>query len=536
MATGTGKTVVFSQLPDRVRDLLPGQMLILAHREELIDQAVAKMREINPRLRIDKEKAEHHADPSVADAIVASVQTLGRKGTKRLLKYNWDRIDKYVTDEAHHAVAQSYLNIYDAANLFSDRNKRLLLGVTATPQRGDGQGLAKVFDKIVYTYSMRQAIEDGWLVDVRGIRVNSDTVLDDIHVVAGDFAQDELADAVNNPERNQLCVKAWLDNAEWRQTVGFTVNIQHAKNLAEMFRYYKVAAEAVWGDDPQRREKLLAHKNCEFPVLLNCAVLTEGYDDWQIGCVLLAKPTKSGATYVQMVGRGTRLQPGVGNLKQALAGEYRGYKQDCLVIDVVDASSRHSLVTLPTLMGMNGKLNLKGKSLVGTIQQLEQTQEQHPSLDFSNLTDLLQLRALIQDANLFDFKPPVEAERNSALTWHSGLNGGFVLLLPGNEDKVKIAQNLLDQWEITANIAGKKYRGQRDRMEEAFSAADKLVYDTTPEAEKLLHRQAKWRDDPPTDKQMTFLRKIFKGKPIPRDLTKGLASELIGRHLAQEGK
>src|SRR5439155_14414681 len=103
MPTGSGKTIIFSQLPTHVKDILPGQTLILAHRDELIDQAIAKMRAINPSLRVDKEKAEHRADPSAADVIVASVATLGRKDTKRTQGYNWQNFDKVVTDEAHHS-------------------------------------------------------------------------------------------------------------------------------------------------------------------------------------------------------------------------------------------------------------------------------------------------------------------------------------------------------------------------------------------------------------------------------------------------
>jgi ATP-dependent helicase IRC3 len=533
MATGTGKTVVFSQLPDRVKDILPGQTLILAHREELIDQAIDKMRAINPTLRIDKEMAEHRADPSTADAIVASVATLGRKGTKRIQKYNWERIDKYITDEAHHSVASSYLNIYDAAGLLAPGDKRLLLGVTATPQRGDGKALAQIYQKISFVYSMRQAIEDGWLVDVRGIRVSTDTTLDSVHTVAGDFAQDELADVVNNPARNQLIVKAWLDKGEQRQTVGFTVDIQHAKDLAEMFRHYSVKAEAVWGNDPERAQKLERHRSGDITVLLNCGVLTEGYDDWRIGCVLLARPTKSGALYVQMVGRGTRLQDRTGNLKDIPFNDLveQGIKKDCIVIDVVDASSRHSLVTLPTLMGMSAKLDLQGGSLVKAIRDLEQAQKQYPKIDFSKLTDINNLATHVESVNLFEVKFPPEVEEHSELSWHPSPDSGFVLLLP-NQDQVKIKQNLLDKWEISAKIHNQKYKGERDSIEQAFSAADNLVNQYAVESLKLLKREATWHNDSATVAQLNLLRKFYKGKPLPDDLTKGKASQLISAFLA----
>lgn len=532
MATGTGKTVVFSKLPLRLKPILPGQTLVLAHREELIDQAVAKMRAVNPSLRIDKEKAEHRADPSQADVIVASVATLGRKGTKRIEKYNWSQIDKIITDEAHHSIAQSYLNIYDAAGVLRPDSKQLLLGVTATPQRGDGKALAQIYQKIVFTYSMRQAIEDGWLVDVRGVRISTGTNLDSVKTVGGDFAQDMLSDAVNNPKRNQLVVKAWLDHAENRQTVCFTVDIQHAVDLAAMFKQYGVKAEAVWGDDPERAEKLKRHRAGDITVLLNCGVLVEGYDDWHIGCVLLARPTKSSVLFTQMVGRGTRLQDNTGNLIEIVtACPEACIKRDCIVIDVVDASSRHSLVTLPTLMGMSARMDLKGGSVVKAVQTLEKAQKEHNSIDFSTLDDITKLATFIENVNLFDVKFPPEVENNSQLSWHPAANGGFILLLP-NKDEVRVKETLLAQWEISGIIHGNKYRGIRNTIEEAFKAADDLVHDKAAESLKLLRREEKWHSQPATPAQLNLLRKFMKGKPFPPDLDKGQASRLISSFLA----
>jgi superfamily II DNA or RNA helicase len=546
MATGTGKTVVFSHLPEQLKETHPGKMLVLAHREELIDQAIEKMSKVNPTLRIDKEMAEHRADPEAADVIVASVATLGRKGTKRLDNYDWSKFDKFVVDEAHHSVASSYTNIYEAAGLFEPGDKRLLLGVTATPQRGDGQALAKLFQKIVFSYSMRQAIEDGWLVEPRGFKISTDTSLDGIKVTQGEYDQTQLANTVNTPKRNQLIAKAWLDHAQGRQTVGFSVDIQHAKDLAAVFKHYGIKAEALWGDDPQRAEKLAAHRAGEITILFNCGVLIEGYDDWQIGCVILAGPTKSPVKFTQMVGRGTRLQDGIGNLNeflekktghvcadQGLSGHCKlcSVKTDCIVLDVVDASSRNSLVTLPTLMGMSAKLDLRGKGIVTAVKELEDAQKQYPHIDFAKLDDITQLQQHIETVNLFDVKFPPEVEGNSELSWYPSPTGGYVMLLP-NGDKIEINQNLLDKYEITANIKGNKYRGERGTIEAAFSAADDTINKVCPEALKVLRRVETWHKDPATPAQMKLLAKFYKGRAIPPDLSKGQASKLISSFMA----
>jgi hypothetical protein len=417
--------------------------------------------------------------------------------------------------------------------------------------------------------------------------------LDGVHIVQGDFAQDELADTVNNPVRNQLIVKAWLDNAEERQTVVFTVDIQHALDLAEMFRQNGVKAEALWGSDPERQDswicddcgwrmysepssriccrktgyedegpkecggvyrfrkgKLNAHKNKDITVLTNCAVLTEGYDDWQIGCIVLAKPTKSSTLFTQMIGRGTRLEDGTGNLKtylQLAAGEtFLGHiKQDCLVVDVVDVSSKHSLVTLPTLLGMSAAMNLKGGSLVGAIQKLEEAQKEYSHIDFSSLKDISQLKSFIESVNLFEIKFPPEVENNSDLSWHAAADGGFILLLPWQKDEngngikgtggeIKIYQNLLDKWEISANIKGKRGHGVRETVEDAFKAADDLIYNQASEHLKILRRHEKWHADPATVRQLNILRKFYRGKPLPDNLSKGDASKLISGFLAKK--
>lgn len=516
MATGTGKTVVFSQLPTKLNDILPGQQMILAHREELIDQAIDKMRTVNPSLRIDKEMAAHRADPSLADVVVASVATLGRKGTKRLLKYNWQNFDKYVTDEAHHSVAQTYLNIYDSAGLLTPGDKRLLLGVTATPQRGDGKAMASIYQKISFVYSMRQAIEDGYLVDVRGIRVRTNTSLDGVKSTGGDYQIDDLAETVNTPQRNQMIVKAWLDHAKGRKTIGFTVDIQHAVDLADMFVMHGVTAEAVWGDDPERKEKLARHRAGETDVLLNCGILTEGYDDPGVQCIILGRPTKSPVLYVQMVGRGTRLDDG---------------KTDCLILDVVDASTRNTLITLPTLMGLSAALDLKGEGLYKSVREIEKAAKEYPAIDFSKLADINSIQTMVEEADMFTVNFPPEVESGSELSWHGAATGGYVLMLP-NKDEVRIRQNMLDRWEISGNIKGLKYKGERNTLEEVFAAADKLVTETVPESLKIVKREEKWHNDPPTEKQLKTLMKFFKGKPLPLDLTKGQASKILGQYFA----
>jgi len=533
-ATGTGKTVVFAQIPEHMKKHLPGQMLVLSHTDELLDQSIDKIQKANPKLTVSKEKASTYADTD-SDIIVASVASLGRKGTKRIKRFDWDKIDKLVTDECHHSTATSYLNIYEEARVLPEHGtNKLHVGFTATPQRADGKALAKIFKSIVHEYALRQAITDGWLVDVKGIKVHTTDSLDHIKTVMGDFSKEELASTVNNPIRNRLAVNSWMEHAKGRQTLVFCVDIKHAQDMANEFSAHGIKCEAIWGSDPDRETKLNLLREGKLDVICNCNVLTEGFDYWGISCIILARPTKSGVLYTQMIGRGTRLEEGIGNLKTLVIEPEASYKQDCIVIDLVDNSSKHSLVTLPTLMGLNSRLDLKGHSLVGSIKEIEEAQEEYSHISFDGLTDIDSLGSYIESVDLFNVKPIPEVDDNSELVWHPNVSGGYILILPNKLGEVKLAQNLLDKWELHANIADKKYRGEREDIREAFNAADGLIMREIGDSIKLVKKGQRWHGDPATTAQLKLLAKLFKGKPLPKTLSKGEASVLIGRQLAKK--
>jgi len=543
LATGTGKTVIFSKLYEKLKSRLPGQMIVLAHTEELVDQNREKMQRINPDIKVDKEMAEHKADPSTADVIMASVATLGRKGTKRVDAYNWERVDKLVIDEAHHSPADSYKRVIDLV-IRPEWTHKLLLGVTATPQRSDGKALAEIYEKVAYVYSIRQAIEDGWLVDIRGYRVRTDVDLSGVEKSKGDFVQEQLAAAVNTPERNRRIVRAWQQLGKGRSTVAFCAGIEHAKALAEEFSKNGILAYAVWGDDPDRAEKLKMHREGNVTVLCNCGVLVEGYDDWRIGCIILARPTQSCVLFTQMVGRVTRLEEGCGNLKDP---KYYSdgffvpcYKQDGIVIDVVDNSVKHTLVTLPTLMGLTNGLDLKGKSLVGAIQKIEELQEQCPSLDFKKLEDFDQIKQFIEQADFFEVRFPEEVEANSDLTWYRAAAGGYRLNIPkdkgaGAGGYVRIFQNMLDQWEVDGLIDNKKFHGVGNQMENAFKVCDEQIRKRVPDVLTIISRKATWHGKKATKSQLSLLKRFYPHKQMPADLTAGQASRLIGERIARKG-
>lgn len=477
MPTGTGKTFYFARAPRWI----PGKKsLILAHTEELVDQARNAIKEANPSLRVGVEMADRYSSPT-DDVIVGSVPTLGLEGSQRIAKFKPRDMGVIAVDEAHHGVGTSYKRVFShfGFGVGLDPEDRLLLGVTATDKRGDERGLGETFSKVTFRYTMLDAIKDGWIVPPKGFRVRTGTSIDDVHMLAGDFNQAELSTAVNTPNRNKLVVEKWLRYGENRQTLGFTVDIAHAVKLAEAFREAGVAAEAVWGTDPERADKLRRHQERTTTVLLNCGVLIEGYDDWQIGCVLLAAPTNSNLRYIQWIGRGTRLQKLARefrhlSLHQMIEAGLSIEKTDCLILDFQDSTVKHKLVTLGSIFGLPAGLALEGKNIVDVVDEMEKLEKSNPKVDFSTLVDIDDVDAYVEKVNLFgDDVDPVIAEL-SEWRWVLTAKGDYILALSGG-DLVTLAQNVLGHWEVHGKTSGTEFEDENRELSASVATAESLV-------------------------------------------------------------
>src|SRR5438093_9017757 len=240
LPTGTGKTVVFAHFPRVLK--MKKRLLVLAHREELLLQARDKFRSIDPELKAEIEQAGARAAAD-AKVVIASVPTLARNGA-RLARLHPDEFSIVVVDEAHHAVAPSYRRIFDHFGLFTPWISRYLVGFTATPRRGDSQGLGEVFEEVCYARDLREMISDGYLCPIRGWRVDTDLWLDSVKVRHGDFVESHLARVVDTPARNALLVRAYRELAGGRRTIVFCVDVAHAKNVARVFAEAGVASES----------------------------------------------------------------------------------------------------------------------------------------------------------------------------------------------------------------------------------------------------------------------------------------------------
>jgi superfamily II DNA or RNA helicase len=334
MPTGTGKTVVFAKVAEASR--VQGRSLVLAHREELIHQAVEKIRAWTD-LSTAIEMADARADDTLlpADVVVASVQTMVR----RLSRYAPASFARLIIDEAHHAPADTYRKIIDhfvAAKI---------LGVTATPDRLDKQALGQVFNDRTFIYELRDAIEDKWLVPIRQRIVMAQKLdFSQVRTTAGDLNEGDLERILIEERALHEVAEPTVRLSEDRPTLVFATTVLHAKSLAEVMRRY--AGDTVqWldGDAPRalRRQTLADFRDRKFRFLVNCLLYTEGFDEPLISCVAVARPTKSRALYAQMIGRGTRLC--CPNQCPAYC-EHAEAKRNLVVLDFVGNAGKHQLV------------------------------------------------------------------------------------------------------------------------------------------------------------------------------------------------
>ncbi len=315
--TGGGKTISFAHLAQRRFYTRMGERtLILAHREELIQQAIEKLHAATG-VFAGKEKAEFSAtlrDPIV----VASVQTMIR----RLDKWPSDHFGQVVVDEAHHVLADSYLKVLNHFDPTAD-----VLGVTATPDRGDKRNLGQYFENIAYEIGLIDLIKDGYLcpITIQSLPITID--LNAVSQTAGDFDAGELGHALE-PYLKEIAIsiKAKVGN---RKTLCFLPLIATSKKFVEHCKDAGLVAEHIDGESEDRKEKLAAFNRGDFQLLSNAMLLLEGYDQPDIACVVMLRPTRSRPLFAQAVGRGTRIAPG---------------KENLLILDFLWLHERHSIV------------------------------------------------------------------------------------------------------------------------------------------------------------------------------------------------
>lgn len=399
LPTGTGKTIVFSKIiEDRVRK--GERVLVIAHRGELLEQASDKLYK-STGLKTATEKAEQTSLGSFYRVVVGSVQTMQRE--KRLNQFPPEYFDTIVIDEAHHAISDGYQRVL---HHFENAN---VLGVTATPDRGDMRNLGSYFESLAYEYGLAEAIKSGYLSPIKALTIPLKLDLSNVKQQAGDFSTKDLGTALD-PYLEQIAeeMKKQCFN---RKTVVFLPLVKTSQKFRDILNKHGFKAAEVNGESADREQILKDYEEGKYNVLCNSMLLTEGWDCPSVDCVIVLRPTKVRALYSQMVGRGTRLAPG---------------KKELLLLDFLWHTERHELCHPANLIATDEAVakkmteNIEELGAPIDLEQAEQQAKEDVALEREEslakqlsemkrrkrkLVDPLQFEMSIQASDLTDYVP-----------------------------------------------------------------------------------------------------------------------------------
>lgn len=483
LPTGTGKTITGLALAKR----RGGRLLWLAHRKELITQPAEAIKLAWPEARHGIVKGE--LNQYMRQVVFASIQSAQQP--VRMAQLADQGFTTVVVDEAHHALSPGYRAIFDALGCF-DVGGPELIGITATPERSDNGALSDVFEGVVFHYSVTTAIAQGYLIQPTIIERPIKVDLDAVTVTRGDFGQKQLDTALLKAGIVGEIAAAYEEHLRDRKSIVFVVSVEQAKAVAAELN--KRGARAAWVsgemDEAQRDRVLKSLKSGALNCVVNCMVLTEGFDEPSVDAVLLGRPTQSKPMMIQCVGRGLRLHPG---------------KSSCLVIDMVGLSKRNTLVQAAVLFGIRPDPVDKPRPI--TLDPL------------TNPEEYWQARLLTQ-ANGVGGAP------RSKLRWVVG-EGGAWLLDAGVFGTVRMLPSN-DLWavDVVGIKAGQNKREQLTTEPGSLDIAQAYAEDYVRRV-NAVHKalaDAAWRGDAAAKGQIEFLRKA--GVKVSEGITKGTAADL----------
>ena len=535
-ATGSGKTVTFSHVIQE--RLARGQRcLVIAHRGELLDQAMRTMLTIEPWAHVGRVQAGK--DGVSAKVVYASIQTIANPA--RLAKLG--TFGLVIVDESHHAMSASYRETLAELGCWAEGGPDLL-GVTATPDRSDGKDLSHIYETVAHEYTIVDAIEDGYLCPPRGRQIATDLDMSKVRVTAGDYNAADLGAEMERVDIGGAIVRGWSDWApDRKRTVIFVPLVAIAENVAWAFRAAGIDAAAISGamNATDRRRTLAARHT----VLVNAMLLTEGWDDPEVDCIGWCRPTKSRALFQQAVGRGLRLHPGV---------------VDCLVLDFVGSSGTLPLASVSTLYppaalemaieALTSMLSPVGRQRRATeVARLAAAQGiGRESLNLA--AHEVELQTATIDGEKWVSLPASdrdgmsgggEPERQGTMLLDREALGGHGVVGVDLMSRARFAwQQVGDSWQLPGGVklcptqgglwaakTATDVLGQDLDLPTAMAVAEDHVRKTGGAI--LAAKGASWRKEPPSDKQVDLLRRFR--VPVPQ--TKGEAAAKLDELFAK---
>lgn len=512
LPTGSGKTVIFAHLVKIMHDR-GVKTLVLAHRDELIEQAAAKLATVAPDLRVGVLKAARR-EIDGRDVIVASVQSLARPERRAELVRAGVRL--IIVDECHHAVADTYMTVLrDLAAFDADPlTGAYALGVTATLGRSDRVALGQVWQAVAYRRDIIDMIRQGHLVNAKGIRVRVDGL--DLRAVRrsrGDWSEGALGEAMHEALAPKAIARAYVEHARDRQGIVFAPTVELAYEMAEAMRAEGITCEGIDGATPldERRRVLRDFSRGDVQVITNCMVLTEGFDAPWCSAVVIARPTSSAPLYIQMAGRALRPHPG---------------KRDALIIDVAGVTGRHRLACVADLAGADRVEKLPDElaeydeiDLLGLAEEHEHEGDwgwpEPRRVDGPLTSEVVDLFGTSHQAWL----------RTERGVWFLSASDRLIFLAPGAE------VGLYSVARCPTKGQGGEFLVSNVDLSMAMSWGEQYAQEGFGD-KVLVHKGAKWRAQEPSQGQLDVAVRM--GLPTTMGLNKGELSDLISTRIATQ--
>lgn len=499
--TGAGKTIMLAAVAGRLLDSNGSKACILAHRDEITGQNVAKFMKVNPGMPVSVVDAA--GKDWGGKAVFAMIQTLSRERNLAAIP----PLELLVIDEAHHARAESYRRVIEAARA---RNPRVMIyGVTATPNRGDGKGLRAIFDNVSDQITLSEMIAEGQLVRPRTfvIDIGVQDELRRVRRLADEFDMDQVASIMDHRPITAEILRHWREKAGVRRTVVFCSTVAHAEHVAQAFQEAGVAAELVTGETPDAERAAIFGRldRGGTQVLVNVAVATEGWDCPPISCVVLLRPCSYKSVMIQMIGRG---------LRKVDPERYPGVvKTDCVVLDFGASALLHG--------ALEQRIILEGRE--------KDEPGETPCKTCPECGAAVPTRALECPMCGHEFAPPEKPElpelerfemtevdllRNSPFQWCPVASDDSIVMATGFEAWGGIVSRG-GRWYAVggAKNAPAKVLQVGERLACLASADDWLRENETEDA---AHKSRRWLRQPVTDKQLRYLPPERRGGELTR--------------------
>lgn len=432
--------------------------LFLVDRIELAYQARDEFMENNPGVKVGIEMNEHRARKH-DQVVIACVPTIGRKGSYRIGKFSPDDFGKIIVDEAHTSITDTFIRVlsYLGVGPKSKIKDKLLVGMTATPNRTDGLSLGYLYDDITVNYDISYGIRSGYLTDIELITVKTGTDISKIHFT--DHRLDELADVIDNPIRNTLIVKTYKEQSDGECAIVYCANVQHAHDVAEMFRSAGISAHAIDAttDKNERKQLIAKYKKGEIKILCNYGVLTTGFNAPETTTIILARPIKSDLLLRQIIGRGLRpSQTSFINFikkpeKRVKAIE-NSTKPSCKVISMFDNIGEHRIVSVPSLFGLNPELKLgkKHKKLYKDVVEPIEEVKREKKVDPKNILNFDDINSIVKNKKLQikSLEIPQEVKQHTDKSWIEIADDEYEISYSKDKKSLIVSKNALDRYEL----------------------------------------------------------------------------------------